>query len=177
MAVADEVAAFARERRYAEPTQQRWSQLSDTDAAALLRLAQPLQLSENQLRDLWQWLEDVAQRDQLTLAAVLESSALKLVMRSSLGRAEKIKAFKSKLRELRFPQLVAAEQQARQLISALELPRQIVVELPAHLEGESIRFSITATTSAALQQAATALLAASAQPQCTELFRLLEEAP
>ncbi len=177
MAVADEVAAFARERRYAEPTQQRWSQLSDHDAAALLHLAQPLQLSENQLRDIWQWLEDVAQRDQLPLAKILESPALQSVLRNPLGRAEKIKAFKSKLRELRFPQLVAAEQRARQLISALELPRHVAVELPAHLEGDSLRFSITANSASALQQAATALLAATAHPQCAELFHLLEEAP
>lgn len=177
MAVADEVAAFARERRYAEPTQQRWSRLSDTDAAALLHLARPLQLSENQLRDVWQWLDDVALRDHISLAQVLESPTLQSVLGSSLARAEKIKALKSKLREMRFPQLVAVEQKARQLISALDLPRQVVVELPPHLEGDSIRLSITVSSVVTLQQAAAALLSATNRPQCAELFHLLEEAP
>jgi len=176
VAVADEVASFIVERRYGDKTLQTWRELSDIDARALLSVASELQPSENQLRDLWTCAQEIADRDCLSLADVLDSPALRGVRQRAVGRSEKIKLLKTALRRLRFPHLVAAEQRAAGLVAALALPRHVQVELPTNLEGEAVRFHVIADDVTALRSAATALLEATDQAECRALFGLLEDA-
>ena len=168
--------AFAADRRYGEATLERWSRLEPDDAAALLGLVQELRPSEHQLRDLWDWVEEIAAREHLRLAQVLALAPVASARQRDIGRNDKLKQLKGALRRLRFPQLSTAEDQLAMLIQALQLPRHVRLIVPEFLEGDTVRVEITVNSVAALQAAADALRAAAANPACEQLFAVLAEA-
>jgi hypothetical protein len=174
----DEIRAFAHERRYSVPTVKRWLALDPSDGLALLELAQELHLGENQLRDLWEWAEEIAQRDHMSLAQVLALEPVVTPRRSrSVGRNDKLRLIKTALRRLRFPQLAATEERLAALVRQLDLPRNIRMTFPEFLEGDAVRIEIVANSVASLEAAADRLRAAAGAPACTAIFQTLEEAP
>ena len=136
-----------------------------------------MRLSDNQLRDVWQWAEEIAQRDQRSLAEVLGAPALAALLARSVGRSDKVKLLKSELRRLRFPELAASELRAAALVVALALPRHVRTTLPTNLNADAIEFTVLATSPASLRAGAAALLACAARSECAQLFELLGEAP
>jgi len=171
------IRAYAGARTYSAATTERWLRLDAGDGGALLQLASDLRLGENQLRDLWDWAEVIAERDGVTLHHVLGSDPIMAARARKLGRNDKLKAIKAALRRLRFPQLADVEDRLADLVRSMELPRTIRVALPEHLEGDQVRIEIIATSEAAWRSAAAALLTAAESPACRELFALLGEAP
>lgn len=171
------IRAFAAERKYRDATVDRWLCLAPADRAALLDLAQELRLGEHQLRDLWEWAEDIAVRDQSSLAQVLAVDLVAAARRRKLGRNDKLKLIKAALRRLRFPQLSSVEDRVAALVRQLGLPRNVRVILPEFLEGDALRVEITAESASALRAAVAGLLQAADTRTCAEIFELLQEAP
>jgi len=169
---------FAHEHRYSTTTLERWLALDPADGRALLELAQELRLGENQLRDVWEWAEEIAQRDHMSLAQVLALKSVAAPRRSrNVGRNDKLKLIKTALRRLRFPQLAATEERLAALVRQLDLPRNIRVSFPEFLEGDEVRIEIVADSMASLATAADRLRTAVETPACTAIFQILEEAP
>jgi ParB family transcriptional regulator, chromosome partitioning protein len=168
--------SFAADRKYSQATIERWSHLGSEDAAAVLRLIEELRPSENQLRDLWTWIEEIGARDRVTVAQVLVLETLTAARRRDVGRNDKLKLLKGALRRVRFPQLTAAEDRLAALIRELALPRQVRVVVPECLEGDTIRLEITADNAATLRAAVEALRTAVAAPACEQLFAVLGHA-
>jgi hypothetical protein len=175
--VRDRIRAYAGARAYGAATTERWLRLAPRDGDALLQLALQLRLGENQLRALWDWAEEIAGRDRLTLREVLVVQPVAAARARALGRNDKLTAVKAALRRLRFPQLAAVEDRLGVLIRSMQLPRHVRVALPAHLEGDQVRIDIEVTSAEGWRTAAAALLAAADSPACSELFALLSEAP
>ena len=171
------IRAYAGARMYSAATTERWLRLEAGDGGALLQLATDLRLGENQLRDLWDWAEEIAARDGVPLHHVLAAEPIVATRTPKLGRNDKLKALKAALRRMRFPQLAAVEDRLAGLVRTMGLPRTIRITLPEDLEGDHVRIEITATSQTAWRAAAAALLAAAESPACTELFTLLGEAP
>ena len=170
--------AFTAERRYSAAAVERWSALKPEDGEALLELARELRLGENQLRDLWDWAEDIANRDHLSVARVLALEPVRLARRARhVGRNDKLKLIKTALRRVRFPQLAAAEERLAALIRELNLPRNVRVRVPEFLEGDELCVEIVADSTASLAAAADRLRAAADTATCKAIFQLLEEAP
>ncbi len=167
---------FAAGRHYREATVAKWKALAPADAGTLLELAEDLRLGENQLRDLWEWAEAIAAREESSLEQVLRAAPLPAIRRRAIGRSERLKLIKAALRRRRFPQLTATETRLAELVRALRLPATVRVTLPEFLDGQSLHLAIVADSPAAIQDAATALHDAAAQPACEALFRLLREA-
>ena len=171
------IRAYAGTRMYSAATVERWLRLAARDAGALLQLATELRLGENQLRDLWDWAEEIGERDGLALSQVFAAPPIAAARGRALGRNDKLKAIKAALRCLRYPQLAAVEGRLAELVRTLQLPRSVRVTLPEHLEGDQLRVEIAADSVAAWRAAAAALLAAADTPACAALFALLDEAP
>jgi len=171
------IRTFATERHYSATTTERWLQLSSTDAAPLLDLARELRPSEHQLRDLWEWAEDIAERDAVALAQVLTAESIATVRQRAVSRNDKLKLVKGALRRVRFPQLAAVELQLATLVRELDLPRSVRLILPDFLEGSEVHVAVLATDAAALHAAALALVRAATSPACAKIFDLLAEAP
>jgi hypothetical protein len=169
---------FARERRYSTATVERWLALDPPDGRALLELAQELRLGENQLRAVWEWAEEIARRDYISLIQVLTLEPVAAARRSrTIGRNDKLKLVKAALRRLRFPQLAAAEERLAALVRELDLPCNIRLTFPEFLEGDEVRIEIAADSVACLAAAADRLRAAAETRACTVIFKILEEAP
>src|SRR5207248_2499222 len=152
----------------------RWLCLAPGDGSALLDLARQLRLGENQLRDLWTWAEEIAERDHVSLMAALTHPAVGAALRRPISRNDRLKLVKSALRRLRFPHLCSREDDLATHVRLLNLPANIHLTLPENLEGETIRIDIVVGTTAGLRAAASALLAATDTAACARLFELLE---
>ncbi len=164
---------FAAEKHYREQTLQRWLALSDCDAAALYRLATGLRLGENQLRDLWQWAVEIATRDHTTVAAVLQAPEIVAALEAKWSRNDRLQRVKHALRRRRFPELSAAEDRARSLVEAAQLPESVRLSLPSFFEGDEVVVTCRGKTPAELQAALSAALRWANTEVCAELFALL----
>jgi len=170
--------AFTDERRYSTAAVERWLAMAPDDGAALLELARELRLGENQLRDLWDWAEEIATRDHLSVAHLLSVDPVRQARRARhVGRNDKLKLVKMALRRLRFPQLTSAETRLAALVRELNLPRNVRVRFPEFLEGDELRVEIVADSAASLAAAAERVGAAAGTDACKAIFVLLEEAP
>lgn len=176
-AVDQAIRTFTVERKYSAGIVDRWLRLSPVDGAALLDLAQELRLGENQLRDFWEWMEEIAQRDGRSLTQVLAADAIASARQRAVGRNDRVKLIRNVLRRMRFPQLAVTEDRLAALVRELGLPLSIHVTLPEFLEGDAVRIEIVADSARSLCDAAAQLLAAAETPACKALFELLAEAP
>lgn len=167
------IRAYVAERGFHPTTLERWLELAPADAAALWELTRELRLGENQARDLWEWAEEIAARDQTSVAVVLADAIAAAGGKG--GRNERLKAIKSALRRLRFPALVAAEDRIATLVRALDLTRDVRLTVPEHLEGDEIRVEIVARDAAGLRAAADDLVRAASTSACEEIFDLLSD--
>jgi len=172
-----QIRAYASERRFHSETVDRWLAKADEDVVALWELTRELRLGENQLRDLWDWAEEIAARDRKTIAAVFDSEPVRLALRSPGGRNDRVKALKSSLRRLRFPSLTKAQDRIGELVASMHLPPAVRFTVPDLLEGDDVRVEIVARNPAALAAAARSLADAASAPACGEIFELLSGTP
>jgi len=175
--LAGSIRVYAEQRGFHAESTERWLAMSNEDAAALWDLTRDLRLGENQLRDLWEWAEEIAARDRTTLAAVLASDSLLVARRIAGGRKDRLKAIKASLRRLRFPILARTQHRIGALIASLELPAGVRLSVPDFLEGDEVRAEIVARDPRSLAAAARRLEVAAATSACEEIFELLSEAP
>lgn len=168
----NELRAYAKERGFRGETIQRWLALADEDRASLWDLTRELRLGENQMRDLWDWSEEIAARDATSIAAVLAHPSVKAA-RAAAGRGERLKGVKAALRRLRFPVLVEVQDRITTLTRTLELPRNVRLIVPEYLEGDEIRIEIVGGDAPSLRAAAEKVASAAATPACEEIFELL----
>ena len=167
------IRTYAAARHFSAATLTRWLAAADADRDALLRLAESLRLGENQLRDLFDDLADVAARQGTSIAAVCGGGEVGAVLGRGLGRNEAIRALKLALRHLRYPQLSAAEQRLAELAKRLRLPAGVRVAFPEHLEGEHVSVTLRARSTSELLAQAAAVAGADAAT-IEEMFALLE---
>lgn len=139
----DSVAAYARQKRFSAATLARWQAWPAEDQAALLSLVCDLRCGENQVKDLLDWLTDIALRDACGVAEVLARPAIHVARAGSASRNDRLKAVKAALRRLRFPRLVRLEDQAHRAVRALDLGRSVQVSFPPNFEGDELTISLT----------------------------------
>ena len=171
------VESLCRARHFQHGVRERWLALDDEDAEALLHLGESLRLGENQLRDLFDWAEEIAVRDDSRIAAVLAAEPIAVELRRGLGRNEALRAVREAMRRLRFPQLAAMEERLAERIRALGLSRDLRVVLPEHLQSDEVIIEIRARDAAAVQRAAKDLAGIAQRDELAEIFALLREAP
>lgn len=155
----------------------RWQALGAQDAAALLVLAERLRLGENHLRDFLDWAEEIAMRDDSCIATVLASEPVRGALGRDLGRNEAIKAVREALRRLRYPRLVAAEEDLARRLRALALPAGVRASLPPNLDGTELRFEIRAADVEQARAAVEALRRVLDDGALAAIYAALSEAP
>ena len=140
---AQQIAAYARRKRLSDITLVRWQVWPATDRAALFSLLQDLQCGENHLKDLLDWFEEIAARDERTVADMLEQRELRSARATPGSRHDKLKAVKTALRKLRYPHLTRLEENVRQAVKALDLGRTSRVSFPPDFEGDEVTLTLT----------------------------------
>jgi hypothetical protein len=168
---------YAREKRFHPKTLERLLALSERDRDALAPLIVELKPSENHLRDLLDWLEEIGLRDGVGFEAVFDRvGAERIRSDPRLGRAERLKRIKEGIRRLRFPRLSEIESVIEARIRSLRLGPAIEASVPPGLEGGALTFVVRTKTAEDLRRAATALGQAAERPELLEIYQLLDEA-
>jgi hypothetical protein len=176
---AEQIHEYARSKSFHRHTLERWLQWDEADGQALFRIACALKLGENHLRDLLDWLEEIALRDGTAAHEVLLSPAIiEAETDPRLGRADKVKRIKDGIRRLRFPRLTGLEDAIRERIQELKLQPEIRLSVPPGLEGGTLHVEFRISGPADLKVLAGKLLEAAEAEPLEQIFGLLSgEAP
>lgn len=170
----DQVREYAKARGFHPRTLERWLGWEPPASVALCRLAMALKIGENHLRDLMDWLEEIALRDGRAIDTILTDRVIADIQTDPrLGRADKLKRIKEEVRRQRFPRLAQTEDALRARIAALKLPPEITLSAPIGLEGGRLRVEFSASSQQELKKLAAKLADAADQEAVREAFALL----
>ena len=169
-----QIREYAQAKAFHAQTLERWLNWNEADRGAFLRLALALKASENHLRDLMDWLEEIALRDGSLIKAILcAKTIIDIETDPRLGRADKLRRIKEQIRRLRFPRLAQAEDAIHTQIRAMKLPLEIRLSVPPGLEGGRLQIEMSASNHDDFKRL-TAALAAAAQTDCAgSVFEIL----
>ncbi len=146
----------------------------ERDSGGLWRLAYALKIGENHLRDLMDWLEEIALRDAVSIHEILSRPDLgRIETDPRLGRADKLKRIKEQIRRWRFPRLAETEDDLRKRIHELKLHPDIRLSVPTGLEGANLHVEFNASSAHELKRLAARLMAAADQEPVGDIFALL----
>jgi hypothetical protein len=153
---ADQVDAQIRElaaaRRLPQSHVARWLRIDAPSRAALLEVARSLRLRTGQIVTAIEMLEEIAVREQLTVAAILERPELRRIANGSGSAPSRASAWLESIRVLRYPRLKQMQALLRSEVSALKLPRGISIDLPKDLGSDEVTVSMRVRSGAELAQ-------------------------
>jgi hypothetical protein len=162
---------YATSKGFHRQTLDRWLGWRPEDRDALEEITVSLKISENHLRDLMDWLEEIAVRDDSSISAILKRQTLYSINSDPrLGRADKLKRIKEQLRRWRFPRLTAIEESIRTQIRGLKLPAEIQLGVPPGLEGGRVHVIFSAGSQAEFEKLAHRLSDAASSAIVAEIF-------
>ncbi len=151
---ADEIDAqireLAAERRLPQSHIDRWLAMDPPSRAAMLDLARALRLRTGQLVTALDTLDEIAVRDQMTVAAILDQPEVRRIVGGPGSAPTRASALLEALRTLRYPLLKKMQDELRSEVSALHLPRGISIDLPKDLGSDELTVSIRARSGAEL---------------------------
>jgi hypothetical protein len=169
-----QIREYATAKGFHPQTVSRWLSWNPADTLALERLVFALKISENHLRDLLDWLEEVALRDQVAVHVILASKTIDdIATDPRLGRADRLKKIKEQIRRLRYPRLAETEDALRGKIQELQLHPEIRLSVPPGLEGGQIRVEFSVANHEELRRLASNLKNATEHQLMPEIFQLL----
>jgi len=167
------ISNYARERGIQRETQRRWQGLCEADRGALLELAIGLRLGQNHFRDVLDWCIEIALRDSVSIASIVSSDAVVLVLRDShLGRNDKLKHVKETLRHLRFPRLTRIEGEVQKHLRALRTDPRISITVAPGLEG-GVKVELSAHSADSLEGLALEVASMAREESTRKVFDLL----
>lgn len=170
--------SFAESKGFHAQTLSRWLSWLEADRAALAKLALDLRISENHLRDLMDWGEEIALRDGIALAEIFAGKVVDdIATDPRLGRADKVKRIKECVRRLRFPRLTRTEDELLVKIRALKLQPEIRVTVPPGLESGRLQIEFSVTNQQDFKRLADKLAAAAESSVTGDIFMLLGGVP
>ena len=173
-----QIQQYAKSKGFHPQTLERWLGWDEASGEALLRLTGNLKLGENHVRDLMDWLEEIALRDRSTIEAILASNPItEIESNPRLGRGDKIKRVKEAIRRLRFPRLAQTEASIQTRIQELKLYPGIRLVAPPGLEGGKLQVELSVSSTEELKKLTDKLAAATSTNTLREIFALLRGEP
>jgi hypothetical protein len=158
---ADQIDAQIRElaaaRRLPESHLARWLKLDAASRAAFLEIAGTLRLRTGQIVTALDTLDEIAVRERMTVAAILERPEIRRVAYGPAATPAHASALLEVLRALRYPRLKQMHEQLRSEIAALKLPRGVSIDLPKDLGSDEVTVSLRVKSAAELTRLVEAL--------------------
>ncbi|HKA56151.1 MAG TPA: hypothetical protein VKJ47_21070 [Candidatus Binatia bacterium] len=174
-ALAEQILTYVQSKHLSAQTLARWRAWTEEDQAAFLTLAEELQLGENHLRDLLDWLEETVLRDGGTIRGVLSRPEICRPLAAKLARNDKLKAVKAALRRVRYPRLSRLEEDLRAAVKALDLGGRVRVSFPPSFEGDEVTVEIKARSVEELNESVTRLRQRLDDGGLRQVFDLLDQ--
>jgi hypothetical protein len=143
---ADEIDAqirtIATERRLPQSHLDRWLAMDPKSRAGLLEVARSLHLRTGQLVSALETLEEIAVREHIAVAAILDCAEIRRIANGHGSAPSRASAFLEALRTLRYPRLKKMQELLRGEVSALKLPRGVSLDLPKELGSDEVTVSL-----------------------------------
>jgi hypothetical protein len=135
----------------------RWLDLGESDALAILDVARDLRLRTGQLLSALDMLAEIGVREGEGAASILARAELRPILRGSGSRPERASALIDKLRELRYPRLSRTRAKMEAAVAAMRLPQGVTVVLPKDLSSDELMIRLTVSSAAELDKVLAAL--------------------
>jgi hypothetical protein len=145
-----QIRELAAERRLPASHLARWLAMDPPSRAAVLEIAQTLRLRTGQLVTTLDTLEEIAVREHLDVAAVLDNPDIRRIVHGAGSTPSRASALLERLRALRYPELKKMQEQLRTEVSALKLPRAISLDLPKEFGSDELTVSLRVRSAAEL---------------------------
>ena len=152
------------------------SALDGKSRVALVRFFQTLNLGKNRQKEFFALLRDVALRERISMATLLDKKEIKTILQtesSSLG--QKTQRLRELFRGWRYPHLFQTEKRFHQIVRDLRLPPVIQLKPPQNFEGDKFRLEFMFRTGKDFAAVVTKLQDVVASGKMNELDRLWEE--
>ncbi len=178
MEAREAIAEHVRRRRFSDRLKRRWLEWPAEDGMALLGLAEELRPSENHLREIMDWLEEIRLRDTVGPARLLSVEDIRRwIDNRRVSRADRLKRVKGCIWRRRFPRLSELESELEQAARELGLQGGYIrVKFPPQLEGDHLTFEMTVRSEAELNRVVTQLAQCIKSGGIERLFSRLREA-
>jgi ParB-like chromosome segregation protein Spo0J len=149
----------------------RLAEMQPGDRNALFGLLTSANLSASKQSEIIEACEDLARREQIPIAAVVQDQAVRSVLRhEKLTSSQKGDQIRHWLRGRRFPRLASCEQRFARARRELRLPVNMQLQPPPFFEGTTYRLQITMEKRADIATAAHELQRLAASPALGQLL-------
>jgi ParB/RepB/Spo0J family partition protein len=136
----DDMKAYVLKEEVSRSNIRKLSRFSEEDRTAILPLISSLKLGENSLRETLTYLEEISQRNRLTLRAVLEDPRIRaLLAQEGLTPSQRTERLKRVLMGLRYPRMSEMEERFEKGKRELNLPRDVALNHPPYFEGRGLK--------------------------------------
>jgi hypothetical protein len=152
-----QIRELAAERRLPSSHLDRWLAMDPPSRAAMVDIARALRLRTGQLVTALDTLDEIAVREHVTVAAILERQEVRRIANGSGSAPSRASAMLEALRTLRYPLLKKIQDDLRTEVSALKLPRGISIDLPKDLGSDVVAVSLRVRSGAELDHLLDAL--------------------
>jgi len=166
-----QIQTLAAERRLSASHLARWLVMDPASRAALLGIARALRLRTGQLVTALETLDEIAVREHVAVAAVLERPEIRRIVNGPGSAPSRASALLQALRTLRYPLLAKMQDELRAEVSALKLPRGISIDLPKDLGSDEVTVSVRVRSGAELARLVEAL--DRSRPGLTRIIEML----
>ncbi len=111
--------------------------------SSIFNLISTLKLNVNQQKNIIEYLNDISHSDNLMISDILkEDFIVKICDDTRMNNPQKANSVLMGLRSRIFPQLIDAEKAFKNMVSALDLPRDIRINAPPFFEAPDYRLEI-----------------------------------
>jgi len=145
-----QIRELAAERRLPQSHLDRWLAMDPPSRAAMFDLARALRLRTGQLVTALETLDEIAVREHVTVAVVLDRPDIRRIANGSGSAPSRASALLEALRTQRYPLLKRMQDELRAEVSALKLPRGISIDLPKELGSDELTVSLRVRSGAEL---------------------------
>jgi hypothetical protein len=145
-----QIRELAAERRLPQSHLDRWLAMDPPSRAAMFDLARALRLRTGQLVTALETLDEIAVREHVTVAVVLDRPDIRRIANGSGSAPSRASALLEALRTQRYPLLKRMQDELRSEVSALKLPRDISIDLPKELGSDELTVSLRVRSGAEL---------------------------
>ncbi|MCP4402830.1 MAG: ParB N-terminal domain-containing protein [bacterium] len=149
--------------------------LSNDDRHSVFSLISHLKLGLNKLKELLNYLEEIALRDALSITEILSAAEIQeIVAHEKYSGPQKIEQLRYALRKQRFPSFTALEEQYHEALKGLKLPRGLQLKTDRFFEDDNMSAGFRFSSPEELKSVAEELLQLSEKAELQELLQLIQ---
>ena len=150
-----------------------WVRFTKKEQQDLFRFISPLRLNSNKLREVLLFLEEICQRDKISVKDIIDCIEIQDVLNNkNITASQKSSKIRDILKRKRFPQLTSMEKSFANTIKDLKLPKGIIFRPPEYFEEKEFSIEFKIKNKEELKRISGELLNVSEKEKISKLFKM-----